>query len=227
MPKKSRRRSIYSACCPIAPSDPLSCSESRQTEQKYAGFETFTGFRRHQGRPLRRHDHYRRDKFPSVRNVLGPAARSWRDGNPRHFNYAMLGSLCYVPFIRQGQSGFARKAIGVYPHQLLKPLSPIVRGLITNSSASLQVCRGSHPTIESVPELEILAVSEHAGPTCCHQSGKHLFVTGLQSTSLILSNEYLRDVTPTRTEFSLFPKRQQPTTQCDLEKPRVFYSRTG
>ena len=89
------------------------------------------------------------------------------------------------------------KLSGVYPHQLLKPLSPIVRGFDHEFQAPhSRYAEVPIQAIESVPELEIIAVSEQAGAYLfAHQSGKHLFVTGHSEYEPdSLKNEYLRDV---------------------------------
>ena len=118
------------------------------------------------------------------------------------------------------------KLSGVYPHQLLKPLSPIVRGFDHEFQAPhSRYAEVPIKAIESVPELEILAVSEQAGAYLfAHQSGKHLFVTGHSEYEPdSLKNEYLRDVEAELTPDSsqLFPKRQSSQRpNRDLEKPR-------
>ena len=91
----------------------------------------------------------------------------------------------------------SEKLSGVYPHQLLKPLSPIVRGFDHEFQAPhSRYAEVPIKAIESVPELEILAVSQQAGAYLfAHKSGKHLFVTGHSEYEPdSLKNEYLRDV---------------------------------
>ena len=91
----------------------------------------------------------------------------------------------------------SEKLSGVYPHQLLKPLSPIVRGFDHEFQAPhSRYAEVPIKAIESIPELEILAVSRQAGAYLfAHKSGKHLFVTGHSEYEPdSLKNEYLRDV---------------------------------
>ena len=91
----------------------------------------------------------------------------------------------------------SEKLSGVYPHQLLKPLSPIVRGFDHEFQAPhSRYAEVPIKAIESAPELEILAVSQQAGAYLfAHKSGKHLFVTGHSEYEPdSLKNEYLRDV---------------------------------
>ncbi len=90
-----------------------------------------------------------------------------------------------------------KKISGVYPHKLIKPLSPIVRGFDDVFDAP-HSRYAEIPTeeIEQVPELEIIADSDVAGAYIfAHQDGKHLFVTGhSEYEPLCLKDEYMRDL---------------------------------
>jgi homoserine O-succinyltransferase/O-acetyltransferase len=89
------------------------------------------------------------------------------------------------------------KITGVYPHKLLKPLSPIVRGFddIFDAPHS-RYAEIRREDIEKVDGLEIIADSDIAGPYIfAHPEGKHLFVTGhSEYEPLCLKDEYDRDV---------------------------------
>jgi len=89
------------------------------------------------------------------------------------------------------------KLTGVYPHRLLKPLSPIVRGFDDVFDAPhSRYAEIRKSEIEEVEELEIVADSELAGPYIfAHKEGKHLFVTGhSEYEPLCLKDEYERDL---------------------------------
>jgi homoserine O-succinyltransferase len=91
----------------------------------------------------------------------------------------------------------ANKLTGVYPHRLLKPLSPIVRGFDDVFDAPhSRYAEIRKSDIEEVDELEIVADSELAGPYIfAHTEGKHLFVTGhSEYEPLCLKDEYERDL---------------------------------
>jgi homoserine O-succinyltransferase len=90
-----------------------------------------------------------------------------------------------------------KKISGVYPHKLIKPLSPIVRGFddVFNAPHS-RYAEIRSEDIMQVPDLEIVADSEIAGPYIyVHKEGKHLFVTGhSEYEPLCLKDEYERDI---------------------------------
>lgn len=90
-----------------------------------------------------------------------------------------------------------KKISGVYPHKLIKPLSPIVRGFddVFNAPHS-RYAEIRREDIMQVPNLEIVADSEIAGPYIyVHKEGKHLFVTGhSEYEPLCLRDEYERDI---------------------------------
>jgi homoserine O-succinyltransferase len=90
-----------------------------------------------------------------------------------------------------------KKISGVYPHKLIKPLSPIVRGFddVFNAPHS-RYAEIRREDIMQVPDLEIIADSEIAGPYIfLHKEGKHLFVTGhSEYEPLCLKDEYERDI---------------------------------
>lgn len=90
-----------------------------------------------------------------------------------------------------------KKISGVYPHRLLKPLSPIARGFddvfdVPHSRYG-EVRRED---IEKVDALEIIVDSEIAGPyIIARKDGRELYVTGhSEYEPLCLKNEYERDV---------------------------------
>jgi homoserine O-succinyltransferase/O-acetyltransferase len=90
-----------------------------------------------------------------------------------------------------------KKLTGVYPHRLVKPLSPIVRGfddVFDAPHSRYAEIRGED--IERVTDLEIIADSGVAGPYIfAHKEGKHLFVTGhSEYEPLCLKDEYVRDL---------------------------------
>ena len=89
------------------------------------------------------------------------------------------------------------KISGVYPHRLQDPLSPIVRGFDDVFDAPhSRYAEVRAADITSVPELEIVADSEIAGPYIfTHRDGRHLFVTGhSEYEPLCLADEYQRDI---------------------------------
>ena len=90
-----------------------------------------------------------------------------------------------------------RKLTGVYPHSLVNPLSPIVRGFddIFDAPHS-RYAEIRKEDIERVAHLEIIADSEIAGRYIfAHEEGKHLFVTGhSEYEPLCLKDEYNRDL---------------------------------
>ena len=91
-----------------------------------------------------------------------------------------------------------KKISGVYPHKLIQPLSPIVRGFDDVFDAPhSRYAEIRREDIEQVSELEIVADSEIAGPYIfVHKEGKHLFVTGhSEYEPLCLKDEYDRDIT--------------------------------
>ncbi len=89
------------------------------------------------------------------------------------------------------------KISGVYPHRLVRPLSPIVRGFddVFNAPHS-RYAEIRRADIEGVADLEIIADSDIAGPYIfAHKEGKHLFVTGhSEYEPLSLKDEYERDI---------------------------------
>ena len=111
------------------------------------------------------------------------------------------------------------KLSGVYPHRLLKPLSPIVRGFDHEFQAPhSRYAEVPIQAIESVPELEILAVSEQAGPTYLPTRAASIYSSpGIQSTSLIRSKtNTCETLKPERTLGFLTTISEttiQPTTQ--------------
>ncbi|MEO2176469.1 MAG: homoserine O-succinyltransferase [bacterium] len=91
----------------------------------------------------------------------------------------------------------AKKVSGVYPHYLVKPLSPIVRGFddIFDAPHS-RYAEVASADITAHDELEIIAESEIAGAyIVARKDGRQLFVTGhSEYEPLCLKDEYERDV---------------------------------
>ncbi|HIG43560.1 MAG TPA: homoserine O-succinyltransferase [Gammaproteobacteria bacterium] len=91
----------------------------------------------------------------------------------------------------------AKKISGVYPHYLVKPLSPIVRGFddIFDAPHS-RYAEVASADITAHDELEIIAESEIAGAyIVARKDGRQLFVTGhSEYEPLCLKDEYERDV---------------------------------
>lgn len=89
-----------------------------------------------------------------------------------------------------------KKISGVYPHRLLKPLSPIVRGFddVFHAPHS-RYAEVRREDIEQVEALELISDSEIAGPyIIARKDGRELFVTGhSEYEPLCLKNEYERD----------------------------------
>jgi len=73
-----------------------------------------------------------------------------------------------------------KKITGVYPHRLVQPLSPIVRGfddVFDAPHSRYAEVRGED--ISKIEELEIVANSERAGPyIIARKDGRQLFITG-------------------------------------------------
>lgn len=90
-----------------------------------------------------------------------------------------------------------KKISGVYPHRLLKPLSPIVRGFddVFHAPHS-RYAEVRREDIEQVDALEIISDSEIAGPyIIARKDGRELFVTGhSEYEPQCLKNEYERDL---------------------------------
>ncbi len=91
----------------------------------------------------------------------------------------------------------SKKISGVYPHHLVKPLSPIVRGFddVFDSPHS-RYAEVPYADIEAHKELEIIAASEIAGAyIIARKDGRQLFVTGhSEYEPLCLKSEYDRDI---------------------------------
>lgn len=90
-----------------------------------------------------------------------------------------------------------KKISGVYPHYLVKPLSPIVRGfddLFTAPHSRYAEVRAQD--INANPLLELIATSDIAGPyIIARTDGRQLFVTGhSEYEPQCLKDEYDRDV---------------------------------
>ena len=90
-----------------------------------------------------------------------------------------------------------KKISGVYPHKLLKPFSPIVRGFDDQFYAPhSRFAEVPSADILATPEIDLIADSEIAGAYIfAHETGKHLFITGhSEYEPLSLANEYFRDL---------------------------------
>lgn len=90
-----------------------------------------------------------------------------------------------------------KKISGVYPHRLVNPLSPIVRGFDDVFDAPHSRYAEVPATgIRQIPGLEIVADSAIAGPYIwLHEDGRHLFVTGhSEYEPNCLRDEYNRDL---------------------------------
>ena len=90
-----------------------------------------------------------------------------------------------------------KKISGVYPHHLIKPLSPIVRGFDDVFDAPhSRYAEVPASDIAGVESLEIIAESDIAGPyIIARKDGRQLFVTGhSEYEPLCLKDEYERDL---------------------------------
>ncbi|MDA0977463.1 MAG: homoserine O-succinyltransferase, partial [Proteobacteria bacterium] len=90
-----------------------------------------------------------------------------------------------------------KKISGVYPHRLLKPLSPIVRGFddVFNAPHS-RYAEVPRDQLLALDEIELIADSRIAGPYIwISRNGRHLFVTGHSEYEPgCLKAEYERDL---------------------------------
>ena len=90
-----------------------------------------------------------------------------------------------------------QKMFGVFPHRVLRPNNPLVRGFdeifYAPHSRHTQVSRAG---IDSCAALRVLAESDEAGPYLLStDSGRQIFVTGHpEYEQYTLHNEYRRDV---------------------------------
>ena len=90
-----------------------------------------------------------------------------------------------------------KKIFGVYPHQLVQPLAPIVRGFDDVFYAPhSRYAEVPAAALAAVPDIEIIADSAIAGPyVMAHKDGRHLFVTGhSEYEPQSLKDEYERDL---------------------------------
>jgi homoserine O-succinyltransferase len=90
-----------------------------------------------------------------------------------------------------------KKISGVYPHYLVKPLSPIVRGFDDVFDAPhSRYAEVPSAEIEKVAALEIIATSDIAGAyIVARKDGRQLFVTGhSEYEPQCLKDEYERDL---------------------------------
>lgn len=89
-----------------------------------------------------------------------------------------------------------RKVSGVYPHHLVKPQSPIVRGFDDVFDAPhSRYAEISLEAINAHPELETVAISAEVGPfLAVRKDGRQVFVIGhSEYEPLCLKDEYERD----------------------------------
>ena len=90
-----------------------------------------------------------------------------------------------------------RKISGVYPHRLVKPLAPIVRGFDDVFDAPhSRYAEVPRDAIGKLGDIDIVADSPIAGPyIMTHVDGRHLFVTGhSEYEPNCLGDEYERDL---------------------------------
>ena len=90
-----------------------------------------------------------------------------------------------------------KKLSGVYPHRLINPFSPIVRGFDdTFNAPHSRYAEVSASALAGLDEVELVADSAIAGPyVMAHRDGRHLFVTGHSEYEPdSLKDEYERDV---------------------------------
>ena len=90
-----------------------------------------------------------------------------------------------------------RKLSGVYPHRLLDPLHPLVRGMDDEFLAPHSRYTGvRREDIEACADLNIVACSEEAGVTLvCDKSGHNVYAAGHSEYDReTLANEYFRDL---------------------------------
>ena len=90
-----------------------------------------------------------------------------------------------------------KKISGVYPHRLVNPLSPIVRGFDDRFNAPhSRYAEVPAEALAKLDEIDIIADSEIAGPyVWSNQDGSHLFVTGhSEYEPNCLKDEYERDL---------------------------------
>lgn len=90
-----------------------------------------------------------------------------------------------------------KKISGVYPHRLVNPLSPIVRGFDDSFNAPhSRYAEVPEEELKKLEDIDIIADSEIAGPyVWSNKDGSHLFVTGHSEYEPdCLKDEYLRDL---------------------------------
>ncbi|MBO6555862.1 MAG: homoserine O-succinyltransferase [Pseudomonadales bacterium] len=90
-----------------------------------------------------------------------------------------------------------KKISGVYPHRLVNPLSPIVRGFDDRFDAPhSRYAEVPASALAGLDDLEVVSDSEIAGPYIwSHKDGRHLFVTGhSEYEPNCLRDEYQRDL---------------------------------
>ena len=91
----------------------------------------------------------------------------------------------------------AKKVSGVYPHHLLKPLSPIVRGFDDVFAAPhSRYAELSLAALNAHPELEVISVSDQVGAyLVARKDGREVFVIGhSEYEPQCLKDEYERDL---------------------------------
>lgn len=121
----------------------------------------------------------------SKKNVYSTFYICWGAQAGLYYNYN-------VPKYTLGQ-----KLSGVYKHQILNPLHPLMRGFddvfVIPHSRNTSVNRAD---IDKVAELEVLAYSDKAGVAIvCNKNGREFFVFGhAEYDRDTLANEYFRDV---------------------------------
>ena len=104
-----------------------------------------------------------------------------------------------------------KKMFGVFEHYVVSPNHPIIRGFDEEFLAPHSRHTGvREEDIEKVPELELVAKSDLAGPyIICAKDSRMLFVTGHSEYDYdTLSKEYFRDVDkglPIEIPYNYFP----------------------
>ena len=120
---------------------------------------------------------------------------------------------------------FDKKLSGVYTHKVLKPNHPLMRGF--DDTFQIPHSRYTGVREEDIRRqmgLEILAVSEQAGPSViCNRSGRQVFITGhAEYDRDTLANEYFRDLS--RGLDIEIPQNYFPDDDASLTPPMVLRS---
>lgn len=112
-----------------------------------------------------------------------------------HICWAAFAGLYH--FYGLEQYNMEEKLSGVYAHKVIKKTSPLFRGFDDIFYAPQSRAMGiAEEKIASVPELELMAVSNEAGVTIVKTTdSRHFYITcHLEYDADTLSNEYYRDL---------------------------------